>query len=310
MGTSLSDKAWGRESAVYRITGVFSVIGGWFFTALSAFTVAFLIAVIINYGGFVAILVLIGLAAYFVYRTHRIHKQRYATAEADEALANEVLSGTKLAKQSTLEVVQVMNKVSESFGNTIEGLGREDFKKLKKTYHEVEKINRKTKTLKDKMSQTVTQLEEHSIDTGHYYVQVLDYLREIAHSITYIAKPVYDHVDNNHKPFIPIQQEEMLDMTRMIRDLNSEIVQCLKSGSYDELPEVINQQQKVLKFIDTLRKKQVKRIKQNEVGTRNSMLFLGILSESKNMVLQSVNLLKSHRDYFDSVSDEALDAIN
>ena len=304
MGTSLSDKAWGRESAVYRITGVFSVIGGWFFTAFSAFTVAFLIALVITYGGFVAIMVLIGLAIFFVYRTHMIHKQRYATSEADEALADEILTGTKIAKNSSLEVVQVMNKVSETLGSTLESLTREDLKKLKKTYHDVEKINKRTKSLKDKMNQTVAQLEDHAIDTGHYYVQVLDYLREIAHSITFITKPCYDHVDNNHKPLIALQAEELLDMARMIRELNSEIVQCLKTGDYDTLPEIINKQQRLLKFIDTLRKKQVKRIKQNEVGTRNSMLFLGILSESKNLVLQSVNLLKSHRDFYDTVHDD------
>ena len=306
MGTSLSDRAWGRESAVYRITGVFSVIGGWFFTAFSAFTVAFLIAVIIKFGGFVAIMALILLAIFFVYRTHSIHKKRYATAEADEAAAEEVLTGKKVVQKSSLEVIQVMNKVSELFGNTIDCLAKEDLKKLRKTFHEIDKLNTKTKSLKGKLSETVTKMEESSVETGHYYVQVLDYLREIAHSLTFISKPSYDHVDNNPKPLIPIQVEELYDMARMIRELNSDINQSLKSGDYSTLDDIVAKQQRVLKFIDTLRKKQVKRIKQNEVGTRNSMLFLGILSESKNLVLQTVNLLKSHRDFFETVDDKSV----
>jgi len=297
MGTSLSDKAWGRESAVYRITGVFSVIGGWFFTAFSAFTVAFLIAMVIKFGGFVAIFVLIGLAILFVYRTHIIHKRRSAVSEEAESLADDVISGSNNAQKSSLIVIRLMTRVSEILGNSIDGLAKEDLKKLKKSYKDVEKINQKTKALKDNLSDTIKHLEEDSIETGHYYVQVLNYLREIAHSITFISKPGFDHVDNNHKPLIPIQVEEFYDMTRMIRDMINEINESLKANDYTSLTDIINKQQKLLKFIDTLQKKQVKRIKANEVGTRNSMLFLSILSESKNLVLQSVNLLKSHRDF-------------
>jgi len=297
MGTSLSDKAWGRESAVYRITGVFSVIGGWFFTAFSAFTVAFLIAIAIKFGGFIAIIILIVLAIFFVYRSHTIHKKRYAVSQEDEAMDDEVVSGSNIAKKSSLYVVQIMSKVSEILGNSIDGLANEDLKKLKKSYKDVGKINSKTKSLKDNVSETISHLEENSIETGHYYVQVLDYLREIAHSTTFISKPSFDHVDNNHKPLIAIQVEEIFDMTRMIKDLIGDINESLKSGDYSTIADIIYNQQKLLKFIDTLQKKQVKRIKANEVGTRNSILFLGILSESKNLVLQSLNVLKAHRDF-------------
>jgi len=303
MGTSLSDKAWGRESAVYRITGVASVIGGWFFTAFSAFTVAFLIAIAIKFGGFIAIIVLVGLAVFFVYRTHAIHKKRYAASEESDVITDEVISSSTIAKKSSLNVIQIMSKVSEMLGNSIDGLTKEDLKKLRKTYREVEKISSKTKTLKDNLSDTIEHLEVNSIETGHYYVQVLDYLREIAHSITFITKPSFNHVDNNHKPLISVQVEEFYDMTRMIRDLISDINNSLKENDYSSITDIINKQQKVLKYIDTLQKKQVKRIKANEVGTRNSMLFLAILSESKNLVLQSVNLFKSHRDFSTNVND-------
>jgi len=297
MGTSLSDKAWGRESAVYRVTGVFSVIGGWFFTAFSAFSIAFLIALAIKFGGFVAVFILVVLAIFFVYKTHTIHKKRIAvSAEADE-IEDDVISEGKMAQKLSADVVKILARISEIICDSIEGLAKEDLKKLKKSYKEVRKITIKTKSLKDQLNETISHLEEESIESGLYYVQVIDYLREMAHSITFITKPGYDHVDNNHKPLIPLQVEEFYDMARMIRELVSEITQCVKSNDYSALNDIINQQQKVLKFIDTLRKKQVKRIKANEVGTRNSMLFFGILSESKNLVLQGVNVLKSHRDF-------------
>ncbi|MCD4697766.1 MAG: inorganic phosphate transporter [Bacteroidales bacterium] len=300
MGTSLSDKAWGRDSAVYRITGVFSVIGGWFFTAFSAFTVAFLIAILIKWGGFIAIALLIGLVIFFLYRTHVIHKKRAIESDGDESLeVDEVITGSKIMNKCSNSVTQIVTKISEILHMSIDGLAREDLKTLRKSYKEVEKINKKTKELKDTISTTISHLEESSIETGHYYVQVLDYLREMAHSISFITKPCLDHVDNNHKVLLDIQIGELMDMARMIRDYTQKIKQLIQEHDYAGVNEVIEIQSKILKFIDTSRKKQVKRIKTNEVGTRNSMLFLAILSECKSLILQSINLLKSHRDFTD-----------
>jgi len=302
MGTSLSDRAWGRESSVYRITGVFSVIGGWFFTAFSAFTVAFIIAMIISWGGFISVIILVALAVFFVYRSHIIHRRRAKGDEIKET-AEEVMTGSKIADKCSVNVTHILNKVSEIYDSTLEGLTKEDFKLLKKTYKEVEKINKKTKELKDNISITITKLEENSIETGHYYVQVLDYLREIAHSITFIIKPSYDHVDNNHKALLPVQIEELTELTGLVKDFVKDMNKIIQSQDYSSLNEAIEKQQTILNFIDSSRKKQVKRIKANEVGTRNSMLFLSILAESKSLLLQLINLLKSHRDFADYLDE-------
>ncbi len=298
MGTSLSDRACGRESAVYRVTGVFSVIGGWFFTAFSAFTVAFIIAIIISWGGFISVIVFIALAVLFVYRTHIIHRRRAKNDEIKET-DEEVMTGSKIANKCSVNVTHILNKVSEIYNSTLEGLIKEDFQLLKKTYKEVGKINKKTKDLKDNISKTITKLEENSIETGHYYVQVLDYLREIAHSITFIIKPSYDHVNNNHKALLPVQIEELTGLTGLVKDFVKDMNKIIQSQDYSSLNEAIEKQQTILNFIDSSRKKQVKRIKANEVGTRNSMLFLSILAESKSLMLQFINLLKSHRDFTD-----------
>ncbi|MEZ5198696.1 MAG: inorganic phosphate transporter [Bacteroidales bacterium] len=204
MGTSLSDKAWGRESAVYRITGVFSVIGGWFFTAFSAFTMAFLIALVIKIGGFVAIFVFVALAIFVVYRTHILHKRKFAESEAKDMAGDGFMTNISIAKNCSINVSNIMSEVSDAFSQTIEGLSTEDLKKLRHTHKEVDKINQNTKELKDNMSRIIKHLDESSEDSGHFYVQILDYLREIAHSITYLNKPSLDHVDNHHKALLPV----------------------------------------------------------------------------------------------------------
>jgi phosphate/sulfate permease len=302
MGTSLSDKAWGRDSAVYRITGVVSVIGGWFFTAFSAFTVAFLIAMAIKFGGFVAILILVGLAIFFVYRTHIIHKRRSAEDESQTSTdKEEIFSSAKMLTKCSNNVVKVLVETSEILLTSVDGLCNEDLKLLRKTQEDVKKLNKSTKSLKDNISKTISKFTESSIETDQFYVQSMDYLRETAHSISFLNKPMLDHVDNNHKALLPVQADELNELVNMIRIFTNRIAQMIKTKSFAQLDGIIEEQHEVHKFIDAIRKKQVKRIKANEVGTRNSMLYLGLLSEYKNLTLHTVNLAKSFRDFSNSI---------
>jgi phosphate/sulfate permease len=303
MGTSLADRAWGRESAVYRITGVVSVIGGWFLTALAAFTVAFIFAMAISFGGIYAIIGLILVAIFFISRTHLIHRKRdVITKEREGFKMVEVFTGQRIMIKCSNEVVQVLKKIPEIFGLIVRGLSEESPKMLRHAQEESNKINKETKQLKNNLNITISKLEDSMIDTGLYYVQMIDYLREIAHSVNFIIKPSFDHVANNHKNLLPAQIDELQDIARMILDLISDMNRMIRQHSSENLPEIIIQQGKVIKFIDTCRKKQVKRIKLNEVGTRNSLLYFNILSESKNLMLQLINLIKAHRDFTEVVN--------
>lgn len=297
MGTSMSDRAWGRESAVYRITGVFSVIGGWFFTAFFAFSAAFLMAMFIYYGNFIAIFILIVIAVFIVFRTHVYHKRKTSEEEKKESGKTEVLTGSKITIRCATNVNEVLQNTGIALSQTIEGLEKEDFRSLKRTYRMVREINNKTKSLKDNVSETVRILEEGSIETGHFYVQVIDYLREIAHSINFIITPSLKHIDNNHKTFVPAQFEELHEINDHVTELLGQIIEVINSQDYQEVASLIDYQQQILKSISLVRKKHVKRIKGNEVGTKNSILYLDLLAEIKNLTLYSINLLKSHRDF-------------
>jgi Na+/phosphate symporter len=297
MGASLADRAWGRESAVYRITGVMSVIGGWFFTAFSAFAIAFIIAIVSYYGGIVVIFLLIGLIIFLIIRTHRVHKKRLGNVMAKEATTLSVMTNGSIQKDCTTNIVQAMAKISSIYKRTVEGLTDEDLRKLRRTNKDVEKVNLQTKQLKDNISLVIGHLEETSAESGYHYVQVLDYLREIAHSITFINRPSLEHVDNHHKALLPVQLEELEEISDKITEFIRALNETVKSMQFKKIPEIIAAQQEILKLIESSRKKQVKRIKANEVGTKNSLLFFQLLSETKNLMLQSINLLKSHRDF-------------
>ncbi|PKQ63597.1 hypothetical protein BZG02_09525 [Labilibaculum filiforme] len=302
MGSSLSDRAWDRDSAVYRITGVLTVIGGWFFTAFSAFTAAFIFSGLINWLGGYAIIGLLSLAVIFVVRSHVFHnrksKEEETTEEIDEEDAS-IISKGEILEQLTYAVSVVTNKIPKVYAKIVNGLAFEERNTLKESLKKVRKLDKEAKSLKDKVPLVVKKLSEDSITTGPFYVQLLDYLREIAHSINYIAEPAFEYVDNNHKSLVPEQIDELNTIQTKLEDFFKTINRLLKDTNYDldQIEVVFVKQKDLLTTLKKARKEQIRRIKAEKVGTRNSVLYLGILNETKNLVLYLGNLLKASRDF-------------
>jgi phosphate/sulfate permease len=298
MGTSLADRAWGRESAVYRITGVITVISGWFFTAFIAFTVSFIVAIFLNWGGIVATFIALGVAVLFVIRTHFIHKERVAkTNKRDEFDDKESLSGENILQKCDSSITSIVESVSKLYFSTIINLIKEDRKKMKKTIRNIDELNMNSKELKYNIYPTLRKLEEDSVETGPYYVQILDYIREIAHCLKYIADPVFEHLDNNHPPFLPEQVKDLHELNESISEFNDEVLRITKKHDFKNIDKLISQQHAILDLIFSIKKRQIKFIKSESAGTRNILMYLNLLSETKNLVLFSLNMVKSHRDF-------------
>ncbi len=296
MGTSLSDKAWDRESAVYRISGVFSVIGGWFLTAFIAFTASFIVVYFYYYGGNIAILLILLLVAYLVYRSHKAHNKK---VEEDENVGEDVYGVTEenVSERFLTLVAGNLKKVIREYRHTIEGLETEDVKKLKKTKKAIDEMAVRTKYVKDHINIIIERLDEMSIDSGSFLVQAMDYMREMIHSISFLTGPALEHVDNNHKPLIPEQIEELRYLSEHMETVLKITIESIVKENYLSQDKLLEEQAKALKHIEINRKNQIQRIKKKLVGTRNSILFLNLLDESKNLLLQAVNLFKAQRDF-------------
>jgi len=298
MGTSLSDRAWGRESAVYRITGVISVIGGWFFTAITAFTVAFIVALFLYWGGFIAAVIAIAVAVAVVIRSNIVHKKRYnKQSKADDFDKKEILNGENIVQKCNSSIINVVGSVSKLYFSSILNLIKEDRRKMKKIIGRIEDLNQHSKELKYNIYPTLKKLEEDSVETGPYYVQILDYIREIAHCLRYIADPIYEYLDNNHPPLIPEQTKDLHELNESISAFYDEIQALIRKRQFRDLEKLIEHQHSILDLISKMKKKQIKYIKTELVGTRNTLLYLNLLSESKNLVLYGINMVKAHRDF-------------
>jgi phosphate/sulfate permease len=296
MGASLSDGAWDRESAVYRVTGVFSVIGGWFFTALSAFTVSFIIALVFFYGEFYAIAGMVALAIYIVYRTHKIHL-RQEIKEEEIKRESELVNDENILTSCIGSVTTILNQTQLDYKKAITALNNEDVKALYKIQKSVQKLSKKAKSKKNSVTYIIAKLKEDSIESGHFYVQVLDYLREILHSLSFTVEPAYEHVNNNHKALSQAQQAELKTLSNMLGNYFAHISTDITASNFKNIENIITEQQKVLNVIDLFRKNEVKRIKKESVSTRNSLLFMNILQETKNLYLFALNLYKAQRDF-------------
>ena len=299
MGTSMSDGAWGRESAVFRVTGVVSVIGGWFLTALAAFTVAFVIANILNWFGIYAVVSIFLLAVFALWRTNKVHKTR-ADADAKRVKEETVAEESDIIENSRMKVLQTLTSAKSVFKQSLIGLTEESARNLKKNSKQAEELNDVSANLKLKIHKTIDKLQDQDIESGHHYVQVIDYLREVSKCATAIARDSYDYVDNNHPKLSEKQLEELGEIEKDIRAVFNDIITTIESDDNIKRSkaEELNKTREILvEDIDKARKAQLKRIKKKVHGTRNTMFYLGVLSDAKNMVMDASNLLEAYQRF-------------
>ena len=298
MGTSLSDRAWDRESAVYRVSGVFAVIGGWFLTALIAFSVSGIIALLISLGGKFIIFIFIAVAIFMVIRTHAMFKKRSASAVAEEEeLINENDAAEEALDKSSKQVIKAMVSVNQIVSLGVESFLTEDRGGLKKAQQACMEFSKKAKKNKDKVYSTVSKLTEGSIDTSHFYVQMMDYKREMAHAVHFTIEPLIEHLENNHKPFTANQQKELTRLVSQIDAFFNFALHTVKEDKFENVDNLAVEREKIFSFLNELEKNQIKRIKNKAVNARNSLLFFKVVSETKNLLLHSVNLVKAYRDF-------------
>ncbi len=310
MGSSLADRAWDRETAVYRITGVITVIGGWFITAVSALTLSCLITFLLVWGKWIAFAGCVLVVGYFMFRSLFLSEKEEKEKEKKKKKNTALLSAKSVTSSRVFESCNeqiVSSTISASklyyltLNNFLDGRRRA----LKNLHDDVYELSKQTKDLKNTSYKVIAKLQGDVAESGQFYVQVVDAARETANSVLYIYKPAFEYIDNNHTPFSPVQVEELTELNDEMSAFFNMILHTLKNRKYENSSEEIRKRKvSVLALIDILQRKQLKRIKKQEVSTRNSVLYLNILTETKNLTLFSVSLVKSNRHFYDLVSNK------
>jgi len=303
MSTSLVDGAWGRDSAVYRITGVFTVIGGWFITGLAAFSVAFFLAMFMGWAQVFGVIAILAFAVLAFYRTHLVHKKREENFQASAEETEVIPTVISMFETNNKGITKTLNSVSVILSETIKGLIKENRKELKKQVQNSAELEQKLTNKKNKIHQTINSLPPDSVEASHYYVLTLDYMKELAHCINYMAEPMFNHVDNNHKPILATQAVELTQIAEEFAGFTKKMIDVLDSNNETKLEEINAEQVRIMGLVREARKNLIKSIKKNDVGTKNSMLLLSILSEVRNILIYSVNLMKIQNDFTNSMKN-------
>lgn len=297
MGSSLSDKAWGRESAVYRITGVLTVITGWFLTAFLAFTAAFLIGMFIMYLETIAIAIMIAICIALLIQSS-ISTRKSIKKESDKEVTSNVKQGTEeVIKQCADDICKTLEEIQSVYSQTLKGLFREDRKLLKQMEKESNVLYQQAHDRKYAVYTMLHTLNENYVTTGHYYVQVVDYVNEVTKALAHITAPSFEHIDNNHQGFTKEQIRDLRSIETKVNRIFMMTTHILKNNDWDKIDEAMALRDKIFEDFAEIIKRQIHRIKEGETSTRSSMLYLDILSETKAMVLHTRNLLKSQK-YF------------
>jgi len=297
MSTSLVDGAWGRDSAVYRITGVFTVVGGWFITGLAAFSVAFFLALFMGWAQVFGVIAILVFAILAFYRTHLIHKKReenFQTKTDDSVVIPTVI---QMFETNNRGIEKNLKAISGIFSETVKGLILEDRKELKKQLKISVDLEQKLANKKSKIHQTINSMPSDSVEASYFYILTLDYLKELAHTINYMAEPVFNHVDNNHKPILATQAVELTQIAIELAGFTQMMVDKLYANDDAKLEEIITEQLRVIGVIREVRRTLIKSIKKNEVSTKNSMLLLNVLTGARNILNYSINLMKTQNDF-------------
>jgi len=301
MGTSLADRAWGAESAVYRVAGVLNVIGGWFFTAFSAFSAAALIAYLLNLNLEVMFPILLLTAIALLIRSSIVHRKKTQEIASDDRLKKTESSSVQgVISESAANIATVLKRGEKIYAGAFTGLSQQKLDTLKKNKKQIIKLSDEVDELRDNIFYFIKNLDESSVGASNFYILILGYLQDMTQSLTYITKVSHKHVHNNHKKLKFNQIKELSQINDAIQQLFSDAIAVYKSQSFEKIGEIIEQKNAIYAILKSNIDAQVKRTRTEESSPKNTTLYFSLLLETKDLLNATTGLLEEYHTEYDS----------
>jgi len=282
MSTSFSDKAWGRESAVYRVSGVLTVISGWFFTAFLAFTSTSILSLGMYYGGLIVTIIIVLLAIVLIARSNFLHtKREKKVAKLESAM----IASEKSAILENLadDIKNFLASAHKIYDDIFSGLSNESRKKLKKSVKTSKELDDSSSVIIGKIIQGAQILDGIEAHEDLNIGKAISSVREISASIADIAKMTYEHVDNNHTGLAKEQKEDFKQLRNLITAQFDLVAKKFSKKDLSKLEDLDEKIQEMKKSIKKLDKNQIMHIKKGTAKVRANVLFLNILFKTENI---------------------------
>jgi len=287
MGTSLADRAWDRESAVYRVSGVLSVVAGWLLTALAAFVAAGIFTAILKVAGIYTLIFLVLLVAVSIGRSFLYHRQKLTEANEQDQLIQDLRESpasqavVKL-REAVLSDVRNAEKVAVS---AVKYLGDEERGKLGKLAKRVKKMRKQSLKFKGYLYGLMQREPSNETrDFNQLYFKVYDQLIDLHGNADHILQLAYNHKENEHKPLIPEQCKELDGLLKAFEAYQQRVFEVLEAEQWSAYPEIQEAKHLLFQQIDQLFLAQSTRVNQKRVSARNNTVFLEVLLELKDII--------------------------
>lgn len=303
MGTSLADGAWGRDSAVFRVTGVLSVIGGWFLTAGIAFVSCALVCLLFYFGGFIAMFALMILAAFIVVKSNITYRKK--KLEDKDALLSSIMHSHDaeivwdlLKKHISHTQSDTCRFTSEQYNRILDGLMSENLKGLRATQQLLKDKQEELKRVRHREFVALHRIpEDIALEHNTWFHLGANSNQQFIYCLKRLLEPIKEHIDNNFNPVPTAFMEEFRPIRNRIGNLMDETCEMLTTCCFDHEKRVLEEAELCKKELTALRKTHIDRM-QRRTGTadyKTSLIYLNILQESQELLSIMRHQLKAAR---------------
>ena len=296
MGASLSDRAWSRESAVYRVTGMFSVIGGWFITAIVAFLICFVIALLFYYGGIIAMVVMIALAVYIIIKNRaKTHKNNETDDLFEKALntTNQEVIYEALIQHNKESISELLNLSKNIYTSIVNSFIKEDIKVLRKTSNDCRTAKEKMKQLKRKEIMIMRRLDDKMINKNTWFHLSYNCIEQILYALRRICDPCKEYVDNS---FTPLDKKYLKEVEELMEKVLWSIETAdttICSSDYRDIDAVMERIKIREEDVVKMSHEQMRRIQHDKGNIDLALLYLNIIQESSELITEMRHILRS-----------------
>ena len=183
---------------------------------------------------------------------------------------------------------------------TYTNLLKEKNKELKKLRKEAKSLSKEIKDIRESIPDTLRKFEEHELESGHHYVQVVAYMKEMSNSLLHVVQPAYNHLDNNH-PLDKEQTEVLKDFNQKSAEFFDFLINILKNREFGRMDELVKRRDEMINMANDILVNRIKILKRTQKGVKISVTYMEMLSETKNLFLNSVHLVKAESLLHDSM---------
>lgn len=302
MGSSLADRAWGRESAVYRVAGVFNVVGGWFLTAGAAFIMSFVVATLLFFGEIYALIPLVFLVMYLLIKSAKVYRKRQE-AKAEKAKTfeyNDLITIKEIVNISSQNIAKAIKRIDNLYVNVVDNLATENLAELKTCKKKAKSLEGDIEDLKSNIYRFIKSLDDSSVTSSKFYIVILDYLHNMSQSIGFIADTSYTHVNNNHKKLKYNQIRDLKNLSEKMHKQFQIILEILNVSMYsNSITKLIADETLIKDDISVLIEKQIKEIRSTDSSPKNTKLYFSLLLETKVLIRSTINLMSLFKEFKD-----------